>query len=145
MKTNVNQNSEELKSYTDYCKQHINDEIDNFEGQDVYMCDLGSELTQAINVDGSATYSTYKAKEYLKFWWDEAADYFQYEKDNFGQNLHNPFENPEAYHVCMIIEGVRSLLSQCKTVDKHWNDQIYLTSKVIKKILKEVKEFEVEL
>ena len=133
------------KSYTDYCKDFIKDHIENYEGQMVYACELGDSITEGINVDGSATCSTYEAKEYLKEWWDEAGEYFQYEKMNFGENLHNPFENPEAFHVCMIIQGVRSLLSQSSIIDKSWNDKIKLTKGKIKKILAEIENCEVEL
>jgi len=132
-------------SYSDYCKQFILDHLNDFEGQRVYACDLGSELTQGINVDGSATYSTYEAKEYLREWWDEAGEYWQYEKDNFGANLHNPFDEPEAYMVCMIIEGVRSILSQIELIDEKWNDEITLSKKNIKTILTAAKDLEVSL
>ncbi len=134
---------EKLLSFTDYCRQHIIDEIDGYEGTTQYACDLGLTLTEAINIDGSATYSNYKAIQYLKEWWNDAADYFQYAKDNFGEVLQNPFDNPEAYMVCMIIEGVRSILSQCQYIDKHWNERIELTPKVIKKILGEIEGKEV--
>lgn len=132
------------QSYTEYCKEFIKDNIYGFKGRDIYACDLGLELTQCINIDGTATYSTYEAKEYLKEWWDEASDYFQYEKDNFGGNTHNPFERPEAFHVCMIIEGVNSLLRQTGVIDKNWNELMTLTGKKIKKILKEIQDKRIE-
>lgn len=141
MKTTENK----LLGYSEYCHEFIKDHIEGYEDQQVYACDLGMTITEGINIDGTATYSTYEAKRYLKEWWDEASDYFEYEKLNFGQNLHNPFERPEAFHVCMIIEGVRSLLSQSKYIDKHWNEEITLTEKVIKKILKQIEGKEVEL
>ena len=122
-----------LETLTDYCKNFIADHLENYYNQSIYGCDLGYTITEGINVDGSCTYSTYKAKEYIKFWWDEAADYFQYEKDSFGENLHNPFENPESYMVCMVIEGVNSLLSQSSFIDDNWNNEIELTEKNIKK------------
>jgi hypothetical protein len=137
MKTN-------LKTLTDYCKDFIIDNLPDYLGTSVYGCDLGCTITEGINADGSCTYSTYEAKEYLKFWWDDAADYFQYEKDNFGENLYNPFKNPEAYMVCMVIEGVNSLLSQSSFIDKNWNNEIELTKKNIKKIIQEIKDFQVE-
>ncbi len=137
MKTN-------LKTLTDYCKDFIIDNLPDYLGTNVYGCDLGYTITEGINADGSCTYSTYEAKEYLKFWWDDAADYFQYEKDNFGENLYNPFKNPEAYMVCMVIEGVNSLLSQSSFIDKNWNNEIELTKKNIKKIIQEIKDFQVE-
>ena len=133
-----------LETLTDYCKNFIADHLENYSDQSIYGCDLGYTITEGINIDGSCTYSTYKAKEYLKFWWDEAADYFQYEKDNFGENLHNPFERPEAFMVCMVIQGVNSLLSQISFIDKNWDNKIELTEKNIKKIIREIKDLEVE-
>ena len=137
MKTN-------LKTLTDYCKDFIIDNLPDYLGTSVYGCDLGYTITEGINADGSCTYSTYEAKEYLKFWWDDAADYFQYEKDNFGENLHNPFESPEAYMVCMVIEGVNSLLSQSKFIENNWNNNIELTDKNIDRIIREIKDLRVE-
>lgn len=133
-----------LETLTDYCKNFIADNLENYSNQSIYGCDLGYTITEGINIDGSCTYSAYKAKEYLKFWWDEAADYLQYEKDNFGENLHNPFENPEAYMVCMVIEGVNSLLSKSKFIDDNWDNNIELTDKNINKIILEIKDFQVE-
>lgn len=133
-----------LETLTDYCKNFIISNIDNYSDQSIYGCDLGYTITEGINADGSCTYSTYEAKEYIKFWWDDASDYFQYEKDNFGENLHNPFENPEAYMVCMVIQGVNSLLSQISFINKNWNNKIKLTKKNIKKIIRGIKDLEVE-
>ncbi len=133
-----------LETLTDYCKDFIISNIDGYSDQSIYGCDLGYTITEGINADGSCTYSTYKAKEYIKFWWDEASDYFQYEKDNFGENLHNPFESPEAFMVCMVIQGVNSLLSQISFIDKNWNNEIELTEKNIKKIIRKIKDLKVE-
>lgn len=131
---------EERKSYVDYCKDFIIDNLPNYEDQEVYMCDLGYKLTESINIDGSATYSTYEAKEYIKAWFDEAGEVYEYQKANYGECLHNPFEEPEAFHVCMIIEGVNALLAQCETVNNAWNDETELTIENIHAILEELKE-----
>lgn len=132
----------ERKSYTDYCKDFIIDNLPNYEDDEVYACDLGYKLTESINVDGSATYSTYEAMEYIKAWFDEAGGVYQYQKENYGECLHNPFDEPEAFHVCMIIEGVNALLSQCETVDGNWNNEIMLTLENIHAIIEELKEVE---
>ena len=127
-----------LESYTEYCKKHIETEIHNYEAQTYYTCDLATYLTERINANGSATFSTYLAKEYIKEWWNDASDYYQYEVDNFGENIHNPFERPEAFHVCMIVQGVQQLLSEVSIIQDNWNDRIELTKKVIEQILSEV-------
>lgn len=133
-----------MESYIEYCKAHIIDHLENMKGWDneEYGADLGSKLTEGINIDGSATCSTYEAKEYIKAWYDEAGEVYEYQKDNYGEVLHNPFEEPEAFHVCMVIEGVNNILAQCKTVEAHWNDQIKLTNTMINRIIKEVKTVE---
>lgn len=125
---------ETLESLTEYCKEFIKDHIDGYVGQMVYGSELGYNITEGINADGSCTYSTYMAKQYLKEWWDDAADYFQYEKDNFGEN-HNPFENPEAFMVCMVIEGVNQLLMRYFNAhDELYNERFELTQEIADEI-----------
>ena len=130
------------KDYLTYCKNHAVMNLRDMRGwnESVYGCDLANRLTEAINIDGSATYSAYEAKQYLKEWWDEAVEVYEYEKFNYGQVLHNPFEKPEAYHVCMIIHGVESILSQCPSVDGFWNDKKLLTTGFINKLIREIKD-----
>lgn len=133
-----------MREYEEYVKDFIKDELQNNSGRTVYGCDLGYAITEGINVDGSATYSTEKAKQYIKHWWDEAAEVYEYQKENYGECLQNPFEEPEKFHVCMIIEGVNSLFGQCDTVEKFWNDEFELTQEVINKIIEEVDEKEIK-
>lgn len=126
-----------MKEFIDYCKQYIYEHIDGYEGQKHYLCDFGYTLTEGPNADGTLTYDRVKAMLYLKKWWWEAADYFEYEKLNFGENLHNPFENPEAYMVCMVVEGVDALWSSAINelgMNDRWNDEVELTPDLIAKI-----------
>lgn len=125
-----------------YCKDFIKNHIEDHLGQTVYACDFASEITMGINVDGSATYSTYEAKEYLKEWWDEAADYYQYEEDNIGEHRWNPFENPEAYMVCMIIQGVDLLMSKIKEIEEAWDDQIEVTQELCNSICQQLDDID---
>lgn len=131
-----------MEQFDVYCKDFIKDNIRDHLGRTVYACEFASEITMDINMDGTATYSTYEAKQYLKEWWDEAADYFRYEKDNFGENLHNPFENPEAYMVCMVIKGVDCLMAQVKEIYDAWNDQIYVTHELCDSICEQLEDIE---
>lgn len=134
-----------METYLDYCKNFIIDNIENLEGQQVYACDLGFELTSAINSDGSATFSTDEAREYLKEWWDETADYWEYEEENFGEHRWNPFSDPEAYHCCMIIEGVRNLIGQVPIIEKKWDECIKITPALIKKVIKAIEDPSLEI
>lgn len=134
--------NENIVNFVRFCKDKIIDELPNYEGQQHYACDLFDYLTEDINANGTFTYSTELAKDYLKEWWDDASDYWEYEKFNFGENYHNPFENPEAYLVCMVIEGVNQLLSKCKFIDENWNEEIELTEENIQTITEQVKELD---
>ena len=121
----------EIKPFIPFCKDYLKEQLDEYEGQTQYACDLGYILTEGINADGSFTYSRELAKDYLKEWWDDADEYWVFEKEHFGENLHNPFENPEAYIVAMVVEGISGLLSKCQLIDDNWNDDIELTEENI--------------
>lgn len=130
-----------MKEFITYCKQYIYDHIDDYRGQKVYPCDLGFTLTEGPNCNGTLTFSTAEAKDYLREWWDEASDYYEYERDNFGTGGHNPFENPEGYMVCMVIEGVRALIDQAFMVlDIDYNEMVELTGDLIEQITEKVNE-----
>jgi len=134
-----------MESFKDYCKNYILDHIDEYDGQTHYGCDFGFTLTDAPNVDGTLTYSAYEAKEYLREWWDECGAYWDYEMNNFDEHPHNPFDEPEAYMVCMVIEGVNAILANEPHIEESWNDKLELTEEVIEDIKKYVEEFDGEI
>lgn len=134
-----------MESFKDYCKNYILDHIDEFAGQSHYGCDFAYTLAEGPNIDGTLTYSTHNAIEYLREWWYECGEYWDYEKDNFGENIHNPFDNPEAYMVCMVIEGVAAILANEPHIEESWNDKLELTKEVIEDIKEYVEEFDGEI
>lgn len=134
--------NKEIPGFFEYCKNFILDEIDEYEGQDVYACDLGGILTERMCGDGTFTYSTKKAIELLAEWIWEAGEFSDYEENNFGKRS-NPFENVEAYLVGMVSEGVRTVLSRCPLLDQKWNDDTFaLTQEIIAVIKEQVEEQE---
>jgi hypothetical protein len=130
-----------MKDFITYCKDYIIDNLPEHEGRLVYTCDLGYDLTEGPNADGTLTYSSYEAKEYLREWWDEADDYYEYERNNFGTGGHNPFADPEAYMVCMVIEGVNTLIYQAfYALGIDGGEQVELTGDLIEQITEKVNE-----
>lgn len=127
-----------MENFIEYCKNYIIDHIEDYEGQSHYACDWGSILTDDANYDGTLTYSTENAKDYLKEWWYECGRYFEYENFNFG-SASNPFENPEAYMVRMVNEGVNAIFTKCPTINEMWDDKVEMTEELINEI-KEVAE-----
>lgn len=122
------------EDFFDYCMTHLLQRLEAYEDTSEYACDLGYKLCERENCDGTLTYSTYEAKQYLKEWWDECADYIEYENFEFGENRHNPFENPEAFMVCMVIAGVNSILNQCESINEAWNDEVELNEAFLEKL-----------
>jgi len=129
------------ESYLEYCQQHAIDNLfDCFnDGDTVYGCDLASNLTMGINVDGSATCSRHEALEYIREWRYEAGEVYEYLKSNLDMTI-NPFENSEKFHVLMIIFGVENLIAQCSTINNKWDDEIKMTATMKKKIKSELLE-----
>lgn len=127
-----------IMEFIPFCKQQILDNIDNEEGYSRYGCDLAGYLTEAMNADGSFTYSREEAKEYIKEWWDDAANYSDYEEMNWGKRETNPFDEPELFTVRMVIEGVAGIMGQLPIIEENWNDKIELTTETIKTIKEQV-------
>ena len=140
--TEIISESDVLQTYDEYCKNFIKKELYEREGCTYYTCDLGIYLTEWINRDRSATYSSYKAKEYIKYWWDDAGDVLQYYYGNTRVCV-NPFDEPEKFHVLMITEGVDALLSQCEIINKNWNGKITLTEENINMIIDEIEDLDI--
>lgn len=135
------QNEEEVfEDYDTYCKNYILDSIDDHEGESVHMSDLDSLLIKSDDMTGSITCNTWRAQQYIKEWFESMTDFYEHAKDQYDGPIHNPFESAEAFMVEAVASGIRSILSQCDTVDENYNDELELTPKIIKQIKKEVSE-----
>lgn len=133
-----------MKSFNEYCHDFIADNLPLYDGHLHYGSELGYDITEEMNVNGSATFSRPAAMDYIREWWIEAADYWEYERLEFGEHFHNPFDDPEAYMVCMIIEGVNSILAQSTFINENWNEEIELTPENIALILSQVENCNVQ-
>ncbi|MDV3426400.1 MAG: hypothetical protein LIR50_04300 [Bacillota bacterium] len=122
-------------------KNFINDQLEAYEGQKVYACDLGYLLTEEINVNGSVHCSTYAAIETIKENFELCSEVFEYMKTNLGMVI-NPFEEPEKFEVCLYIECVNNLLSQSEIINAKWNEEIKLNKNTIGRIKREIKDKE---
>lgn len=126
------------QKFCEYTKDYLLNQLEDYKGCKSYACDLYILLTEGINADGSATYSTYEAKEYIKEWFEDAGKCYEYANMNLGEVFNNPFERPEAFMVEMIIQGVSVLLSDVPTISQNWNDKIEITDELIEEIKKHI-------
>lgn len=127
-----------MKTFLTYVKDFITENISDYVGYDIYGADLAYTLTEDINRTGSATCNRYKAMEYIKEWFEDAAEVYRYQVENYGSASINPFEDPEGWMVCMIIEGVNNILGQCDAIEDVWSDVVELTADLAQKIIGEV-------
>lgn len=120
--------------------EEIKEHLYNYEGSEVYACDLAYTIFEGENIDGSYTYSTFDAKEWIKRYWEDIGEVVEEIKFQLGSEcIPNVFEEPEKFQVVIVLEGASYILSQCEYIDKHWNDKITLTKTNIKKIISQLK------
>lgn len=124
---------------TRWALDYIEDTLPDYLDCETYSCDLGSLLTEAPNVNGIYEENS---RKFIADHFNDASDEYQYEKDNFGEVLHNPFFDPEGFVVCMLINTVESILANIPFVDENWNNKITLTQDVVNNILNWISETE---
>ena len=124
-------------------KSQIIERLNDYKGVNTYLCDLSGLLFKSENVNGSVFCNTYKTKEFIKENFDLFGQLVEYVKDNIGMTL-NPFNEPEKTHVWLLLEASQSLLSQCKTVDKFWNDEKEINDELINSITEELNSLNVD-
>lgn len=115
----------------------LTDELDSYEGNTCCGADLAFNVLERYNVDGSYTYSTYKAKQWVQEYFDELGDIVSDMKEE-GLPPIDVFENVEGFQVCVMLYLAQTLLGQCETVDEFWNEEQEFTKEIIAKIEEEL-------
>lgn len=126
---------ERSKEIKIWAADYIRDTLPGFEGQSVYGCDLASVLTEMPNNNGIYEGDSWS---FIASHINDARDEYDYEKETFGEVLHNPFENPDAFVVCMLINVCEEILADCPTVQENWDVSFELTSDIIQRISSEI-------
>ena len=122
-------------------KNDLIDKLYDYEGGKYYACDLSYKLFECYNIDGSVTYNTFEAKEWIKKHFNDLGEIVEEIKFNLGgEFIPNIFDEPEKFMVVIYLEVGASLLSQCKFIDDNWNNEIILNKKNIEKIKKQLNE-----
>jgi hypothetical protein len=137
----------ELLDFEEYCKHFICDKICWYESRkdvEVCACDLIYTLCESICTNGTATMSTDLAIEYIKEWWYDAANYFEYEEHNLGTHLFNPFKFPEPFMVCMIKWGCETLLNQVDVIKEKRKEKIKIDETLITHIKEELEYIDIK-
>ena len=78
------------------------DHLDDLEGRDGYVSELAFTLFEAENIDGSMTYNTYKAEQWIAEHFHDLGDVVE-DMSVAWDITPNPFNNPEAFMVQVVI------------------------------------------
>lgn len=129
-------------------KEEVIDRLENLRGTRHYTCDIGMQLTECENSNGSWYCSRNQAREDIRKYLEEYEAYCGYYKANFGEAEY--FEtDPDDYqhdiesvHCRMMIFAVDGVFNQaCNHLKKDvWNDKIEITDKFIVEIKEAMKE-----
>lgn len=116
-------------------------QVSDMIGQEIYGCDLGYQLFDNANCDGSYTYNRYDAEMWIEDYFSDIGDVAQDIVDNLGaESLANPFLEPEKFMVQIMLESSSAIIAQCPIIDENWNNSLKLTEETIKQIIKELRE-----
>ena len=126
-------------------KGKVIDKLNERIGQTVYLCDLGMELSESENANGSWYCSRYEAEEDVKNNFDFCGEFVGWYKDNFGEAL-NPFDDVELFHCRMMIFAVENAFSYALNKTEYselWNDEFEITEEFVNAIeeaIEDIKE-----
>ena len=127
-------------------KEKVIDELNERIGQTVYLCDLGMELSESENVNGSWYCSRYKAEEEVKANFDTCGKFVEWHKMNFGETL-NPFDDVEKFHCIMMVFAVEGAFSSALNNTEYsdlWNEKVEITEEFAKAIETALNDVEME-
>ena len=118
--------------------------LEDYEDIKVYGCDMAYTLLEQYNVDGSITYNTCEAIEWLKNNIQDIYDFLptiKFTYDEFYSKLCiDILDSPERAMVIIVLEKANDILSSLDFIKENWNNEITLDKKTIEIIKKELEE-----
>ena len=129
----------------DFVKNAIIEKLELHKENTFYACDLGYMLFEEDNISGTYHYSTTAAKKWIIKYFEDLDEIveeisFNFDEDFCKKLIVDIFHNPERFAVVIILEVANYILSQCKTIEEKWDNEITLDDEIIKKLKKELKE-----
>ena len=134
-----------METLKEYLIEKNIDKLRELKGEQrkVCLCDLEYELWQGERIDGSITYNTFEAKEWIKKYFDEIGEVWEEIQFNFDKEFlqqFNMFDNPEKFMVLVVCEASSYLLSQCQYINDNWNEEKILHDNIINEIVSQLKK-----
>lgn len=139
------------KDFLSYIKEEVEERIENFVGREMYAGDIGFNLSETENANGSWYCSTYKAIQELKEYLEDFFDFQEWYRCNFGEPIMfesdaDDYRNsPECVHCSMMIFAIENVFNSAFAKTKYsdeWNEKITITEEFCEEIKKALEEVE---
>lgn len=116
-------------------------ELNEMEDREIYGADLGYEIFETANCNGSYTCNAIEAENFISKYFSEIGEVVEDIKFNLGaESIPNCFLQPEKFQVVIMLEMSNHLCGQCAFVNINWNNEIELTEENIKLIVSQLEE-----
>ena len=117
--------------------------LEDYEDTSIYGCDMAYTLLEQYNVDGSITYNTCEAIEWLKDNIQDIYDFLPTIKFEFGDEFYakiciDILDSPEKAMVIICLEKANEIMSNLKFINDNWNNEIVLNKENINIIKSEL-------
>ncbi len=119
------------------------EELENYRDTEHYACELAYDLLEGYNIDGTITYSTQEAKQWIKNNFDDLGEIVAEREEN-GYSTPNLFDNPELFMVVIYLEVANYVMDKCKFINDNWDGTFTLNDKNIYTITKQLRELKDE-
>ena len=131
----------------DYVIDLLVSKLEDYEDMSIYGCDMSYTLLEQYNIDGSITYNTCEAIEWLKNNIRDIYDFlptlkFMYDDEFYTKLCIDILENPEKAMTIICLEKAYEIMSSLEFINDNWDNEIVLNKENINIIKKELKEYE---
>ncbi len=115
------------------------DNLDDMEGREGYVSDLAFDLFESENIDGTITYDREEAQEWIAEHFHDLGGVVEEMAAEWDMTP-NPFSNPEAFHVQVVLFVAAGLVAQSDWADYRDDDAITYDTETIERIRQEWEE-----
>ena len=98
------------------------DHLDDLEGCDGYVSELAFTLFEAENINGSMTFSAYKAEQWIAAHFHDLADVVEDMVADWDITP-NPFSNPEKFMVQVVLYLAEQLVYTSDYLRRGWDEE----------------------
>lgn len=136
--SSYNMNDNELKKWA---AEHCIDRLEEFEGSEIYMDDLPSELTEKEKMNGTVFMSTQKSWDFISQNRYDASGVLDELVLETGTCKPNPLSDPDNFCVLLLEHYVREVLDACPSVESFGHGKQELTREMIDALTEELEQF----